>query len=96
MTWQCVKPGCAAQPDGAFRRNTWTLINVVLGSICWLALMIGILMYVSRSAAAKKQGKRWCDSHAVCFYCGLPCMPCATVVCHACPAQQGSNVVDAA
>lgn len=61
---QVIWKDCAAQPNGAFRNDKWTVINVVFGSICWLALTAGILMYISRSAAAKKQGKRWYGNRA--------------------------------
>ena len=52
----------AGQPGGVFRTVTWPVLNVLLGSICWLALAAAVITYVTRTTRARRQGKRWYTS----------------------------------
>ncbi|CAL5228579.1 g11737 [Coccomyxa viridis] len=45
--------------DGAFRNRSWTIVNVVFGSICFVLLSCALLTYAVRSYKAHSLGKRW-------------------------------------
>lgn len=47
------------QPNQAFTSNAWTIVNVVLGGICWIALSAAATTYAVRSTSAHLQGKCW-------------------------------------
>lgn len=42
------------------KNNSIPITNVVFGVICWVALTTGIIIYLMRVDAARKQGRRWC------------------------------------
>ena len=44
---------------GAFKDRTWTIVNVVLGSLCFALLSCAVCMYAWRSYNAYRLGKRW-------------------------------------
>lgn len=52
--------------DGAFRNRSWTIVNVVFGSICFVLLSCALLTYAVRSYKAHSLGKRWCGPAPVC------------------------------
>ncbi|CAL5228580.1 g11739 [Coccomyxa viridis] len=45
--------------DGAFRDRSWTIVNTVLGSLCFVLLSCAVCMYAWRSYTAHRLGKRW-------------------------------------
>ena len=44
---------------GAFKDRTWTIVNVVLGSLCFALLSCAVSMYAWRSYNAYRLGMRW-------------------------------------
>jgi len=44
---------------GAFKDRTWTIVNIVLGSICFALLSCTVVMYAWRAYSAYRLGKRW-------------------------------------
>ncbi len=52
--------------DGAFRNRSWTIVNVVFGSICFVLLSCAVLTYAVRSYKAHSLGKRWCGLIPAC------------------------------
>ena len=45
--------------DGAFKDRSWTIVNVVFGSICVALLSCAIISYALRSYIAHRLGKKW-------------------------------------
>ena len=45
--------------DGAFKDRSWTIVNIVFGSILFALLSCAIIAYGLRSYIAYRLGKRW-------------------------------------
>ena len=45
--------------DGAFKDRSWTIVNVVFGSICFVLLSCTLLSFALRILMAHRLGKRW-------------------------------------
>lgn len=74
--------------DGAFKDRSWTIVNVVFGSGCFLLLSCAILSYALRSYTAHRLGKRWWEPilvrprNSAPVACNRLCITCFVLLSH--------------
>lgn len=55
-----------AQPDGAFKHHKhMQVINVVVGSLCWVMVTKHLVCYIWRCRSAHVLKKYWCAARAL-------------------------------